>query len=148
MCDSKWVTVSFHSGLWVSTQVVYLQHCLVPCRLVPLKTAAISARSVYTIQPCITSRHLMRSHTRRAHVYLAVTSHRWKQTEVKSECHEAALPVPRCLATKSQWQLQWSRQIFKRVSQFSDLNIPSTSRGQHRMKTKMVLHYILSTNPQ
>ena len=61
------------------------------CRLVPLKTAAISACSVYTIQLCITSRHLMQSHTRRVHVCLAVTSHRWKQTEIKSECHKAAL---------------------------------------------------------
>ena len=42
----------------ISTEVVYLQRCLVVTWLVPCKTAAISAHSVYTIQPCtVTSLH-------------------------------------------------------------------------------------------
>ena len=39
--------------------------------LVPHETAAISARSVYTIQPC----HFMQSHIRKVCVCLAVTCH-------------------------------------------------------------------------
>ena len=38
--------------------MVYLQHCLVVTRLVPHEAAAVSARSVYTIQPSTTCRHL------------------------------------------------------------------------------------------
>ena len=56
-------------------QVVCLQRCLVLTRLVPLETAAISVRSVYTIQLCITSRHFMKWHIRRVHACSAVTSH-------------------------------------------------------------------------
>ena len=39
--------------------------------LVPHETAAISARSVYTIQPC----HFMQSHIRKVYACLAVTCH-------------------------------------------------------------------------
>ena len=39
--------------------------------LVPYETAAISARSVYTIQPC----HFMQSHIRKVYACLAVTCH-------------------------------------------------------------------------
>ena len=39
--------------------------------LVPHETAAVSARSVYTIQPC----HFMQNHIRKVHVCLAVTCH-------------------------------------------------------------------------
>ena len=53
--------------------------------LVPLKTAAISARSVYCIQPCITSRHFMQRHIglRREHTCLAVISylHFWQNDQ-------------------------------------------------------------------
>ena len=42
----------------MSTEVVYLQHCLVVTRLVPHEAAAVSARSVYTIQPSTTCHHL------------------------------------------------------------------------------------------
>ena len=52
ICDSKWVTVAFYCAFWIATQVVYLQRFLVVTWPVPRKTAAVSARSVYTIQPC------------------------------------------------------------------------------------------------
>ena len=55
--------------------MVYLQQCLVVTWLVPLETAAVPARSVYTIQPCTMSRHFMQSHIRRVHACLAVTCH-------------------------------------------------------------------------
>ena len=42
-CDSEWVTVDIHSAFWISTEVVYLQRCLVVTWLVPHKTAAFSA---------------------------------------------------------------------------------------------------------
>ena len=73
-CDSKWVTAAFNSELWISTLVVLLQHSLVLTWLVPLKTAAASVHSVYTIQRCTMSRYLMQSHILRVHVCLAVTS--------------------------------------------------------------------------
>ena len=56
-------------------QEVCLHRCLVVTWLVPLETAAISARSVYTIQPCIISRHFMQIHIRKVHACLAVISH-------------------------------------------------------------------------
>ena len=41
----------------ISTEVVYLQRCLVVTWLVPRETAAVSARSVYTMQPYTMPRH-------------------------------------------------------------------------------------------
>ena len=41
---------------------MYLQCCLIGTWLVPRETAAISARSVNTIQPCTMSRHFMQIH--------------------------------------------------------------------------------------
>ena len=57
------------------TEVVYLLRCLRLTYLVPRETAAISARSVYTIQPCMTSCHFAQSHVGWAHACLAVTCH-------------------------------------------------------------------------
>ena len=59
----------------VSTQVMYLQRCLVVTWLVPCETAVISARSVCTPQPCTMSHHFMQSHIRWVHACLAVTCH-------------------------------------------------------------------------
>ena len=42
--------------------MVYVQCCLVFTWLVPCETAAVSARSVYTIEPCNISRHILRVH--------------------------------------------------------------------------------------
>ena len=67
----KWC---IYIAVWL-LQVVYLHRCLVVTWLVPLETAAISARSVYTIQPCTISRHFMQIHIRKVHACLAVTSH-------------------------------------------------------------------------
>ena len=53
--------------------MVYLQRCLFVTWLVPRETAAVSAPSVYTIQPCTMSRHFMQSYIGRAHVCLAAT---------------------------------------------------------------------------
>ena len=41
----------------------------------PHETAAVSARSAYTIQLCTLSRHLMQSHIRTVHACLAVSWH-------------------------------------------------------------------------
>ena len=54
---------------------MYLQRCLVVTWLVPRETAAISARSVCTIQPRTMPRHFMQNHIRRLHACLAVTCH-------------------------------------------------------------------------
>ena len=59
----------------MSTEVVHLRRCLVVIWLVPRETAAISARSMYTIQSCSMSRHFMQSHIRRVHACLAVICH-------------------------------------------------------------------------
>ena len=56
-------------------QEVCLHRCLVVTWLVPLETAAISARSVYTIQPCTIPRHFMQSHVRRLHAFWDVSGH-------------------------------------------------------------------------
>ena len=59
------MTVAFYySAFWISTEVVYLQRCLVVTWLVPRGTAAVSMRSVYTIQPCIISHYFMQNHIR------------------------------------------------------------------------------------
>ena len=72
--DSKSVTIAFYSTFWISTEVVYLGrssgYCIVTW-LVPRETAPISARSVYTIQPCTVSHHFTQSHIRRLHACLA-----------------------------------------------------------------------------
>ena len=55
--------------------MVYLQGCLVVTWLVPRETAAVSARSVYIIQPCTMLRHFMQRHIRRVLAYLVVACH-------------------------------------------------------------------------
>ena len=59
----------------ICIEVAYLRRCLTVTLLVARETAAISVRSVYTIQPCTMSRHFMQSHIRRVHACLVVTSH-------------------------------------------------------------------------
>ena len=54
---------------------MYLQRCLIVIWLVPRETAAISARSVYVVQPCTMSRHFMQIHIRMVHACLVVTCH-------------------------------------------------------------------------
>ena len=61
--------------LWISTQVVCLQRCLVLTWLVALETVAISAHSVNTIRPCSILCHSMQSHKHRVQVCFAVTCH-------------------------------------------------------------------------
>ena len=60
--------------------MVYLQRCLVATRLVPRETAAVSARSAFTIQSYTMSCHCVQSHIRRVHACLAVTCrlHFWQ----------------------------------------------------------------------
>ena len=43
--------------------------------MVPRETAAISARSVYIIQPCTMPRHFMQNHIHEVYACLAVTCH-------------------------------------------------------------------------
>ena len=66
---------------WLSTEVVYLQRCMVITWLVPLETAAISACSLYTILSChITLRHAKATDMWGACVCIAVTcyQHFWQ----------------------------------------------------------------------
>ena len=70
--DSKWVTVTFYSMFWISTEVVYLQCCLLVTGRVPCETAAALALSVYTIQPSTSLCYFMQSQTCRVNVSLAV----------------------------------------------------------------------------
>ena len=53
----------------------YLQRRVVVTWLVPRETVAVSARSVYTIQPCTMSRHFMQRHINRVLACLTVTCH-------------------------------------------------------------------------
>ena len=78
-CDSACVTL-FMARFCISAEAVYLQGCLNVTGLVPRETAAVSARSVYTIQPCNMSHYFMQSHIRRVHACLVVTCHQhfWK----------------------------------------------------------------------
>ena len=69
------MTVGLFKRVLIFTEVVYLQRCLVVTWMVPRETAAVSAYSVHTIQPCTMSRHFMQSHIRRVHACLAVTCH-------------------------------------------------------------------------
>ena len=74
-CSHMWFWISDYLLIvcfWISTKVVYLQHCLVVTWLVPHVTAAISVHSAYTMQPCATSHHLMQTHTQRVHACLAI----------------------------------------------------------------------------
>ena len=48
-CDSEWVTVAFYRTFWISTEMVYLQLCVVVTWLVTRETAALSTHSVRTI---------------------------------------------------------------------------------------------------
>ena len=68
--DFKWVTIFLQRIVLISTQVVYLQHCLVVTWFVPRKTANTLARSVYTV-----SGHFMQIHVHREHECSAVTCH-------------------------------------------------------------------------
>ena len=74
-CDSKWATGFYSTLLTTSTEVVYLQHCLVVTWLVLHETADILAHSVYTIRLCTISWHFMHSHMRRVPACLVVTCH-------------------------------------------------------------------------
>ena len=73
--DCKHMTVGFYCAFWISTEVAYLQRCLAVTWLVPRETAAVSSRSVYTIQPCTMPRHFTQSYIRRMPACLAVTCH-------------------------------------------------------------------------
>ena len=82
-CSHVWFWMSDYLLIlcfWISTKVVYLQHCLVVTRLVPHETAAILVRSVYTIQPYAMSHHFMQTHIQRVHACLAITCplHFWR----------------------------------------------------------------------
>ena len=67
MILNEWL--AFHGAFWISTEVI--------TRLVPRETAAVSARSVYIIQPCTkpSRRNFTQSHKRRVYACLAVTCH-------------------------------------------------------------------------
>ena len=56
---------------------MYFQRCLVVTWLAPRETAAVSARSVYTIQPCTMSRHFRQATNigGRVHTCSVVTCH-------------------------------------------------------------------------
>ena len=63
--------------LFIAYYFKYLPECVltVLAWLVPHETAAISAHSVYTIQPCTMSRHFIQSHICKVHACLSATCH-------------------------------------------------------------------------
>ena len=72
-CDSTWVT-SF-SNRRLKKKKIYQSHVLTALTWpVPHETAAVSVRSVYTIQPCTMSLHI-KSHIHKVYASLAVTCH-------------------------------------------------------------------------
>ena len=64
---------------------------LVVTWLLPRETAAVSASSVYTIQPCTMSRLFMQSHIRRMHACLTVTCHLHFGQKERDVLHATAL---------------------------------------------------------
>ena len=54
---TRFKTFFYSAFLTISFDVVYLQRCLLVTWLVPRETATVAERSVYTMQPCTTSRH-------------------------------------------------------------------------------------------
>ena len=65
--------LAFYRAFWIFTEVAYLQRYFVVIWLVPRKTAAGSAGSVYTIKPCTMYRYFMH-HVPSLHVPCTVTS--------------------------------------------------------------------------
>ena len=66
----------FIAHFWTSTEVVYLQYCLVVTWLVPHEIVAVLACFVYTIQPCASLQwHFIQSQICRVHACSAVTHH-------------------------------------------------------------------------
>ena len=77
-CTHMWFWISDYlliACFRISTEVVYLQCCLIVTWLVPHETVAVWVWPVYTIQPCTMSCHLMQSHICRVHAGLAVNCH-------------------------------------------------------------------------
>ena len=70
-CDFEWVTVAFYDAVWTSTQVVYLQCCLVVTR----KCCCLGAHFVYTTQPCTMLHHFMQSHMLRVQLCFVIPCH-------------------------------------------------------------------------
>ena len=66
---------ALHSSFLNSHRRVHLQRCLVVTWLVPRETAAVSALSLYAMQPCTMSSHLMQNRVRRVHAGFAVNCH-------------------------------------------------------------------------
>ena len=75
----------------ISTEVTYWQRCLVVTWLVPRETAAVSARSVYTIQPCALSCHFIQSPMHRVRASLAVTCHLYLGRNARDLSHATAV---------------------------------------------------------
>ena len=96
---------SSHIRLWMSdtTRFEYpsqwLQRCLIVTRLVPRKTAAVSAQVlctsynyVYIIQPCTSLQcYFIRSHIRRMHVCLALACHLYFWQKKQDYLHATAV---------------------------------------------------------
>ena len=66
----EWLASFFLLFLNIHQSDVLIQCYLIVTWLVPCKTAAILAHSVYTIQPCTMSCHFLQSHIHRVHVCL------------------------------------------------------------------------------
>ena len=77
-CDAQWLTITFHSMFWISSEVVYLQCCLVVAWLVPRETAAVLAHVLctpYSHAPVYSVTSFKATYIRCIHVCLAVTHH-------------------------------------------------------------------------
>ena len=69
------MTVAFYSAFGMSSDMVYVQRCLLVTWLAPRETAPVSARAMHTMQPCTLPRNFMQSHIRRVPACLFVTCH-------------------------------------------------------------------------
>ena len=106
---NEWLASSFFGAFWISIKVVYIQCCLVVTWLVPRETAAVSARSGYTVQPCtiIMSCYFLQSHICRVHACLAGTCHlHFWQNDWDLLCATAVMLIGKWLRMYLWWNLR------------------------------------------
>ena len=84
----------------------------------PLETAAVSARSVCTIQTCTMSRHFMQSHVRSVHACLAATCylHVWQNDRDFSRATAVKQGVERIAKYKSAQKADSWKNVYPRRS--------------------------------
>ena len=93
-CGSTWVTSFIERFCFVFVFLnIHRSGVLTALAwLVPHETAAISVRSVYSIQPCTC--HFMQSHIRKVHACLAVTCHLYFRQNDRDLLRATAVTFP------------------------------------------------------